>query len=216
MFGLIVALAAVTQAPEYVDGYKPKVGDKVVLARDEPARKVPIAKSDGAALGFQDMVLDSDDFQYEALLEGDELAEIDAGTPAQIVDAAKYLKEPTIFKIRILSGPSKGKTTFTYTKFCRKPDPAVAKAKADKRKKRGPLDKKAVATELKDALATAKPNEAQKDLGAKKSLVREVVDLICRKYDADYGELNELATRAGIVVMLNGKKYDVAGNRIRK
>jgi hypothetical protein len=216
MFGLVVALAAVAQAPEYVDGYKPKVGDKVVLARDEPARKVPIAKSDGAALGFQDIVLDSNDSQYEALLEGSELAEIDAGTPAQIVGDVKYLKDPTIFKIRILSGPSKGKTTFTYTKFCRTPDPAVAKAKADKRKQRGPLDKKAVATDLKDALATANPNEAQKDMGAKKSLVREAVDPICKKYDADYSELNDLATRAGIFVMLNGQKYDVAGNRLRK
>ncbi len=216
MFGLVVALAAVSQAPEYVDGYKPKVGDKVVLARDEPARKVPIAKNDGAALGFQDMVEDSDDFQYEAVLEGDELAEIDAGTPAQIVEGVKYLKDPTIFKIRILSGPSKGKTTYTYAKFCRKPDLTVAKAKADSRKKRGPLDKKAVATDLNDAIATAKPNEAQKDLRAKKRLVREAVDPICRKYNADYVEINDLATRAGIFVMLNGKKYDVAGNRMRK
>ena len=88
MFALIVAITTVAQAPEYVDGYKPKVGDKIVLARDEPARKVRIAKSDGAALGFQDIVFDSNDSQYEALLEGTELAEIDAGTPAQIVGDA--------------------------------------------------------------------------------------------------------------------------------
>jgi hypothetical protein len=216
MFGLVVALAALAQVPEYVDGYKPKVGDKVVLARDEAGRKVPIAKNDGAALGFQDIVEDSNDSQYEAVLEGDQLAEVDAGTPAQIVEGVKYLKDPTIFKIRILSGPSKGKTTYTYSRFCRKPDPTVAKARADSRKKRGPLDKKAVATDLKDAIATAKPNEAQKDLGSKKSLVREAVDPICRKYNADYNEINELATRAGIFVTLNGKKYDVAGNRVLK
>ena len=216
MFGLIVALAAFAQVPEYVAGYKPKVGDKVVLARDEAGRKVPIAKNDGAALGFQDIVEDSDDFQYEAVLDGDQLAEIDAGTPAQIVEDVKYLKDPTIFKIRILSGPAKGKTTYTYARFCRKPDLTVAKAKADSRKKRGPLDKKAVTTDLKDAIATAKPNEAQKDLRSKKSLVREAVDPICRKYNADYVEINDLATRAGIFVMLNGKKYDVAGNRMRK
>ncbi len=216
MFALVVALATLSQAPEYVDGYKPKVGDKVVLARDEPGRKVPIAKSDGAALGFQDIVEESNDSQYESVLDGDELAEIDAGTPAQIVEDVKYLKNPTIFKIRILTGPFKGKTTYTYAKFCRKPDPTVAKANAVSRKKRGPLDNKAVATDVKDALAKAKPNEARKDLRAKKNLVREAVGPICRKYNADYIEVNALATQAGIFVTLNGQKYDVAGNRVRK
>jgi hypothetical protein len=61
---------------------------------------VPIAKSDGAALGFQDIVEESKDAQYEAVLDGDQLGEIDAGTPAQIVEDVKYLKNPTIFKIR--------------------------------------------------------------------------------------------------------------------
>ena len=117
MFALIVAVAAIAQNPEFVAGYKPKVGDKVVLARDEPGRKVPIVKNAGAAQGFQDIVEGSSDSQYEAILEGDEIAEIDAGTPAQIVEDVKYLKDPTIFKIRILAGTFKGKTTYTYASF---------------------------------------------------------------------------------------------------
>jgi hypothetical protein len=87
MFGLVVALAALAQAPEYVAGYKPRVGDKVVLARDEAGRKVPIARNEGAALGFKDAIEESD-FNYEAILDGnDQLTEIDGGTPAQIVES---------------------------------------------------------------------------------------------------------------------------------
>jgi hypothetical protein len=36
---LVIALAAVSQAPEYVAAYKPRVGDKVVLACDEAGRR---------------------------------------------------------------------------------------------------------------------------------------------------------------------------------
>jgi hypothetical protein len=69
---------------------------------------------------------------------------------------------------------------------------------------------------VKAALAQAKPNEAQKDLTGKKGLVREAVEPLCKKYKADFIEVNNIATQAGIVVALNGQKYDVAGNRLRK
>ncbi|MDR3633247.1 MAG: hypothetical protein P4L84_05375 [Isosphaeraceae bacterium] len=216
MFALVVAVAALAQAPEYVAGYKPKLGDKVILARDEPARRVAIAKDAGAAMGFEDIVKDSPDSAYEAVLDGDQLSEIDAGTAAQIVEDVKFLKNPTIFKIRILEGPSKGKTAYTYATFCRKVDPAVARANADRRKKRGPLNKEAIVGEVKEALAKAKPNDANQGLSEKKKLVREAVNPICEKHKADYKEINSLATQSGIFVMLNGQKYDVAGNRIRK
>ena len=216
MVVFVVAIAALAQAPEYVTGYKPKVGDKVVLARDEAGRKVPIAKSDGAALGFKDIIQETDS-NYEAVVGGSgELTEIEGGTPAQIVENVKYLKEPIFFKVRILAGPFKGKTTYAYATFCRKPDPAFAKATAERRKKRGSLDKGAIAAEVKDALAKAKPNDANEGLSEKKKIVREAVAPICEKHKADYKEINALATQAGVFVILNGEKYDVAGNRVRK
>jgi len=215
MFGLALALAAFAQAPEYVAGYAPKVGDKVVLARDEPGRRVPIAKDDGAALGFKDVIEESDS-NYEAILEGNDLlVEVAGGTPAQVVEGVSYLKDPIIFKVRILEGPSKGKTAYAYTKFCRKPDPAFAKAAAEARKGRGPLDKKAIAAEVGEAIAGAKPNEPGKDLEGKKKLVREAVKPVCEKHKADFREVNDLAAQAGVFATLDGKKYDVAGNRVR-
>jgi hypothetical protein len=216
MIGFVTTLAVLAQAPEYVAGYKPKVGDKVVLARDEAGRKVPIAKSDGAALGFKDIIQESDS-NYEVVIDGNnELTEIEGGTSAQIVENVKYLREPIFFKVRILDGPSKGKTAYAYATFCRKPDPAFAKASAERRKKRGPLDKVAIAAEVKDALAKAKPNDANEGLSEKKKIVREAINPICEKHQADYKEINALANQAGVSVMLNGKKYDIAGNRLRK
>lgn len=213
MFELVVALAAVAQAPEYVAGYKPKVGDRVVLARDEAARRVPIVKNAGAAISYLQFVEGPSEDHYEMLVNGDELAEIDAGTPAQLVEEVKT--RTPIFGVRILAGPSRGKTTYTYATFCRRPNPAAVKAVADARKKRAPLDKGTVAEDVKGALATAKPNESNEDLRAKKKLVREAVDPICKKYNADYTEVNGIATKAGVFVTLNGQKYDVAGNRVR-
>jgi uncharacterized protein YlzI (FlbEa/FlbD family) len=216
MFGLVVTLVALSQGPEYVADYKPKVGDKVVLARDEAGRKVPIAKSDGAALGFKDIV-EGADFNYEMVVGGNgELAEIDGGTAAQIVEDIKYLKEPIFFKVRILDGPSRGKTTYAYATFCRKPDPAFAKAAAEVRKKRAPLDKGAIVAEVEEALVKARPDDGDEDLGGKKKVVREAIDPVREKYKAGYKEINALATRAGVFVMLNGRRYDVAGNLARK
>jgi hypothetical protein len=216
MFGLVVAVAALAQVPEYVEGYKPKVGDKVVLARDEAASKIPIAKTDGAALGFKD-VIDGPDSNYEAVVgDSTDLTEIDGGTSAQIIENVKYLKDPIFFKVRILDGPLKGKTAFAYAKFCRKPDPAYAKAAAERRKKRAPLDNAAIVAELKDALDKAKPNDASAGLSDKKKIVRQAVEPICEKHNADFKEIHALATKADVFVMLNGAKYDIAGNRVRK
>ena len=217
MFGLVVAVAALIQTPEYVAGYKPKVGDRIVLARDEAGRKVPIVKNAGAAMGFESIVRDSD-FNYEAVVDGStELTEIDGGTAVQIVENIKYGREkPLIFKVRILEGPLKGKTAYAYTIFFRKPNPAFVKAAAERRKKRGPLDKRAIAAEIKDALEKAKPNEVPGDLTKKKQIVREAVEPICEKHQADYKEINALATQAGVFVMIGGEKYDVAGNRMKK
>ena len=67
---------------------------------------------------------------------------------------------------------------------------------------------------MKAALEQAKPDEPRKDLTEKKRLVREAVEPICKK--SDWIEVNNIATAAGIVVGLNGEKYDVAGNRVRK
>jgi hypothetical protein len=217
MFSLVIALATLSQAPGYVEGYKPKAGDKVVLARDEIGRKVPITKSELAASMFSEYIIGESPVEshYEAVVNGDELSEVAAGTPIQILETKSLVKTP-IFKVRILEGPLKGKTTYTYSSFCRKPDPAQAKATAAARKKRGPLDKTIVIQDLKEVIAKTTANEAEADLTQKKKLIRDAVEPICRKHAADYGELNELATHAGVVVVLNGERYDIAGNLIRK
>ena len=214
MVGLVLAGVLCGQAPEFVKGYTPQVGDSVVLARDEPGRRVPIVKNAGAAMSFWTILDGASDDHYEAVVDGDQLAEIEAGTPARLMDVTNT--RTPIFMVQILGGPHKGKTTFTYAPYCRKLDPAAAKKAAAERKKRGPLDKKAVAEDLKAALAEAKPNEARQDLTGKKRLVREAIEPICKKYKADFIEVNTIATQAGIVVALNGEKYDIAGNRLRK
>jgi hypothetical protein len=136
MFGLVITLAALGQAPEYIANYRPKVGDKIVLARDEAGRKVPVAKTDGAALGFKDIIEESDS-HYDAIVgSSDELTEIDGGPPARIVENVKYL--------------------------------------------------------------------------------HDAVNPICEKHKADFKEVNGIATGAGVLIMLDGEKYDIAGNRMRK
>ena len=42
MGALMLAGVLCGQAPEFLNDYKPQVGDRVVLARDEPGRRVPI------------------------------------------------------------------------------------------------------------------------------------------------------------------------------
>jgi hypothetical protein len=214
MFGLVLAGVLCGQGPEFVKGYTPQVGDTVVLARDEPGRRVPIVKNAGAAMSFFTIIDGGSEDHYEAVVDGDQLAEIEAGTPAQLMDVTNT--RTPIFMVEILGGPHRGLTTFTYAPFCRQLDPAAAKKAAAERRKRGPLDKKAVAEDVKVALAQAKLNEAPVDLTGKKRLVREAVEPICKKYKADFIELNNIATQAGIVVALHGEKYDVAGNRLRK
>jgi hypothetical protein len=215
MFAVIAALAALAQVPEYVQDYHPKVGDKIVLARDEEERRVPIVKNVGAAMGFRSIIDEGDEDHYEAIMNGTEISEIDGGTPAQIVDTVKYLNPPAIFTVRILAGTSKGKTTVTYAQFCRKPNPAFTKAQAANQKKRGSLDKDAIAADIKSALAKADVAAARGDLERKKALVREAVNPLREKYDANFTEINKIATDAGIFAMIGGKKYDVAGNLIR-
>jgi hypothetical protein len=214
MIGLVLAGALCGQGPEFVKDYKPQVGDRVVLARDEPGRRVPIVKNVGAAISFWTVIHAVSEENYEAIVDGDQLAEIEAGTPVQLMDVTDTVTP--IFLVQILGGPHRGKTTFTYEPYCRKLDPVAARKAAAARKKRGPLDKKAVAADVKAALDEAKPNDAREGLMGKKRLVREAVEPVCRKYNADFIELNTIATQAGTVVILNGEKYDVAGNRLRR
>lgn len=214
MFGLVLAGALCGLDPEFVKDYKPQVGDRVVLARDEPGRRVPIVKNVGAAMSFFSIIDGGTEDHYEAIVDGDQLTEIAAGTPAQLMDVTNT--RTPIFMVQILSGPRRGQTTFTYAPFCRKLDPVATRKTAADRKKRGPLDPKAVAADLKAALAEAKPNDAREDLTGKKRLVRAAVEPICLKYKAGLIEVNTIATQAGIVVVLNREKYDLAGNRLRK
>src|SRR5437764_367938 len=137
MFGLVLAGVLFGQAPVFVKGYTPKVGDRVVLARDEPGRRVPIVKNAGAAMSYFTIIDAGSEDNYEAVVDGDQLTEIEAGTPVQLVDVTET--RTPIFKVQILGGPHKGKTTFTYAPFCRKFDPVAAKKAAAERKKRGPL-----------------------------------------------------------------------------
>jgi hypothetical protein len=214
MLVLTLAVALCGQAPEFVKGYTPKVGDRVILARDEPGRHVPIVKNAGAAMSYWGTIEGKNESSFESIVNGNELAEIEAGTSAQLMDVTN--SRTPIFRVRILSGSRKGQTTFTYAPFCRKLDPTAAKKLAAERKKRGPLDKKAVAEDVKAALEEAKPDELPKDLTEKKQAVREAVEPICKKYKADWTEVNTIATQANIVVSLSGSKYDIAGNRLRK
>ncbi len=214
MLVLTLAVVLCGQAPEFVKGFTPKVGDRVVLARDEPGRRVPIVKNAGAAMSFWGVIDGESEDNYEAVVNGDELTEIEAGTPAQLMDVTNA--RAPIFMVKILGGPRRDQTMFTYAPFCRKLDPATDKKAVAARKKRGPLDKKAVAEDVKAALEKAKPDELRTDLTEKKRLVREAVEPICKKYEADWIEVNNIATQAGIIVGLSGNKYDVAGNRLRK
>ncbi len=215
MFGLAVALAALAQVPEYVPGYAPQMGETAVLARDEVGRRVPVVKTAGAAMSFSPYAHEGVDNHYEKLVDGDQLAEIEAGTPVQIIDEGIKFRPP-IYQIQILAGPAKGKTTYTYADFLRVPNPAFARAAAAARKKRGPLDKAAVTAEIKEALDKAKPDEAVLDLKGKKKLVRDAIDPICRKYRADFREALSIANQAGVLVKLNAERYDIAGNLLRK
>jgi hypothetical protein len=214
MVGLVLVGVLCGQGPEFVKDYTPQVGDRVVLARDESGRRVPVVKSAGAAMSYWTVIDGGSEDHYEAIVDGDQLSEIEAGTPVQLMDVTNT--RTPIFMVQILGGPHRGQSTFTYAPYCRKLDPAAAKKAAAARKKRGPLNKKTVAADVKAALDQAKPNDASEDLSGKKRLVREAVEPVCEKYKADLIELNTIATQAGIVVTLNREKYDLAGNRLRK
>jgi hypothetical protein len=214
MIGLVLASALCGQGPEFVKDYKPQVGDTVVLARDEPGRRVPIVKHVGAAMSYWTVIDGASDEHYVAIVDGDQLAEIEAGTSVQVMDVTNT--RTPIFLVQILGGPHRGKTTFTYAPYCRKLDSTAARKAFTARKKRGPLDKKAVAADVKEALDQAKPNDAREDLSGKKRLVRKAVEPVCRKYKADLIEVNNLAAQTGMVIILNREKYDLAGNRLRK
>ena len=112
MLALMFAVVLCGQTPEFVKGYKPQVGDRVILARDEPGRRVPIVKNAGAAMSFWGIIDGDDEFNYEAVVNGDELTEIEAGTPAQLMDVTNT--RTPIFMVHILGGPRRGQTTFTY------------------------------------------------------------------------------------------------------
>jgi hypothetical protein len=214
MLGLVLASVLCGQSLEFLKGYTPQVGDRVALARDEPGRRVPIVKNAGAAMSFWTIIDGGSEDHYELIVDGDQLAEIEAGTPAQLLDVTNT--RTPIFMVEILGGPRKGQTTYTYAPICRQLDPAAARKAAAARKKRGPLDKKTVAEDVKAALAQAKPDDAREDLTGKKRRVRGAVESVCKKHKADYIEVNNIATRAAVVIVLNREKYDVAGNRLRK
>ncbi|MFO0849259.1 MAG: hypothetical protein U0871_11995 [Gemmataceae bacterium] len=90
MLTLLVALAALADPPLYVAGYRPKVGDKVVLARDEPGRRVMVVKDSGSAMGFKDYAVGDIDDSYEAIAQNPQVAEVDPGTAAQVVEEIPF------------------------------------------------------------------------------------------------------------------------------
>ena len=186
------------------------MGDTAVLARDEVGRRVPIVKTAGAAMGFSTYAHQGVDEHYEKLVDGDQLAELEAGTPVQIMDEG-FRYRPPIYQVQVLAGPAKGMTTYTYADFLRVPNPAVAQAAALARKRRGPLNRAAVAAEVKEALAQARPNEAASNLEGKKKLVLAAIEPIAKKYRADFREIQAIANQAGVLVKLEPGNYDIAG-----
>ena len=73
---------------------------------------MPIVKSAGAAMSFWGIINGNSEDTYETVVNGDELAEIEAGTSAQLMDVTNT--RTPIFMVQILSGPRRGQTTFTY------------------------------------------------------------------------------------------------------
>ena len=228
MLTLILSLALVGQ-DDYVAGYRPKPGDKLVLAGPS-GTKVYVAMTLFRVADVEKAVKAKDDASLERMVARGDAASLPAEAPVV------YLKnhpgkaaDDDLSEVRIADGPLKDKVVICRTAAVKLIDPAkvearkkaelAARAKADAKPKRAALDEDQVAEDVRAAIKKAKAETARLPLleqkKQKEKMMKAAIETVCKKHKASLSEINAIATRARIFVNFDGASYDVAGKRVK-
>ena len=217
-------------ASDFVAGYDPEPGDKLVLALPGGGRFY--VASDYLTFNSLDKAVDANDSTgLDQMLDKGHAAIVNSGTPVLYIKRYDYrkIKQADISEVRILDGIYKDKVVFAHTVLVRKLDSAKqeararaeaeARAWAEKKAKRGPLDEKKVVADLQSAIKAAKaqsgklsPYQAKLQ---KEQIMKKAIEGVCKKHIADLDEVNAITTNAKVYVNFDGQKFDVAGSKVK-
>ncbi len=224
---LIVAALTIGQASDYVAGYDPKPGDRLVLGGIRDV--VPVGSNYFSVQDLEKFLVANDQTGLRELTNSGKAALIDANTPILFIRKYEQYKDADLAEVRVLEGPYRDKVVFTFVVFCRKIDTvkqlargkalAEAKARADAKARRGPLDGASVVQDLNVAMKRAKAEASRLTVyqarKQKEIIMRKAIESVCKKHFADLEEINEIATAANVFVNFDGQKYNMMGEKVR-
>jgi hypothetical protein len=232
MLTLILSVAFIGQQDDYVKGYQPKAGDKVVLTVTSGTSLY--AASNVAKIPDLDKAIKVNDAKgLEQMVAKGEIVSVPADTPVLYVKGHKSsLSGEPLSEVKILEGPLKDKVVFCHTTAVKMVDPAklearkkaevAAKGKTDKpdaKPKREPLNADVVAEDVRAAIKKAKAETAKlpslEQKKQKEKMMKAAIETVCKKHKASLSEINAIATNAKIFVNFDGATYDITGKRIR-
>lgn len=229
MLSLILSVAFIGQQDDYVKGYQPKAGDKLVLTVTSGTSLY--AASNVAKIPDLDKASKLNDAKgLEQMVAKGEIVSIPAETPVLYVKGHKSsLSGEPLSEVKILDGPLKDKVVFCHTSAVKMVDPAkveakkkvevAAKGKPDAKPKREPLNADVVAEDVRAAIKKAKAETAKlpslEQKKQKEKMMKAAIETVCKKHKASLSEINTIATNAKIFVNFDGATYDITGKRLK-
>jgi hypothetical protein len=232
MLTLILSVAFIGQQDDYVKGYQPKAGDKVVLAPTSGTTLYVV--SNVAKIPDLDKAVKANDGKVlEQMTAKGDIQSVAAETPVVYVNHhPSRIIGADLSEVRVLEGPLKDKVVFCHTAAVKMVDPAklearkkaevAAKGKTDKpdaKPKREPLNADVVAEDVRAAIKKAKAETAKlpslEQKKQKEKMMKAAIETVCKKHKASLSEINTIATNAKIFVNFDGATYDITGKRIR-
>jgi hypothetical protein len=232
MLSLILSMALIGQ-DNYVKGYQPKADDKAVLVPSSGS-SLYVATSFEKLPALDKAIKANDTAGLEGMVSKGEIASVPTDTPVVYIKNHLY-KLPSDYRseVRIQDGSLKDKVVFCHTAEVRMLDPAKlappakkaepvatkAKAEAEKKPKREPLNTDLVEEDVRAAIKKAKaettrlPSLEQKK--QKEKLMKAAIETVCKKHKATLDEINTIATNAKIFVNFDGQTFNIAGKRVK-
>jgi hypothetical protein len=228
MLTLILSLAFIGQ-DDYVKGYLPKAGDKVVLAPTS-GTTLYVASNVAKVPDLDKAIKANDSKVLEQMAAKGEISMVSTETPVVYVNHhPSRIIGADLSEVRVLEGPLKDKVVFCHTSAVKMVDPAklearkkaevAAKGKPDGKPKREPLNADQVADDVRAAIKRAKAETARlpslEQKKQKEKMMKAAIETVCKKHKASLSEINAIATNAKIFVNFDGATYDITGKRIK-
>jgi hypothetical protein len=228
MLTLILSVALVGQ-DNYVKGYQPKAGDKLVLVPSS-GPSLYVASSFEKIPDLDKATKAQDTAGLDQMVAKGEIVSVGPDTPVVYIKTHTYkLPHDDVSEVRIADGSSKDKVVFCHIAAVKMLDPArqgagkkaevAAKPAPEKKAKRAPLNEDQVAEDVRAAIKKARAETAKlpslEQKKQKEKLMKLAIETVCKKHQASLDEINTIATKAKIFVNFDGQTFNLAGKRVK-